>query len=65
MLRGGVGIGLMPVYYKDEGFVDLNILNPNQVKLHFYLYVNKKTKNTNRIKVFTEFYKKLIESSLE
>lgn len=58
-IRNGIGIGLMPMRFKDEGFICIENI-PCVSKLTFYLVVNKKTQNLPKVKVVAEYYKSLI-----
>lgn len=58
-IRNGIGIGLMPLRFKEEGFIRIDNI-PCSSKLTFYLVVNKRTQNLPKVKIVAEYYKNLI-----
>ena len=59
-IRNNVGIGLIPEYCKDMGFIRIDKV-PCSYKITFYLAVNKKTQNRQKIKIVANYYQKLLE----
>lgn len=58
-VRNGIGIGLMPLRFKDEGFIRIDKI-PCSSQLTFYLVVNNKTQNLSKVKIVADYYKNLL-----
>lgn len=59
VIQEGVGIGLMPLRYKDEGLVCLDNI-PAKLDLNCYLVARKATKDVPKIRTVLNYYKELI-----
>lgn len=59
VVRYGVGLGIMPMRFKDEGFIWVdNIIS--DAKVTFYLVANKKSITLPRVKAVAEYYTTLM-----
>lgn len=59
VIRYGLGIGLMPLRFKDEGFVHLDNIKFEHEAI-FYLVANNNTKDIPRVKAVSEYYKNVL-----
>lgn len=59
-IRNGVGIGIMPLYFAEEGIVCLDNIKC-ETDLHFHLIVHKDTKDVPKNRVVIDFYKDILE----
>ena len=62
MMKKGVGIALMPSSFEDENCKKLNILSAPLV-MSIYIFANKKTKDTKRVRSFIDYLKIKIDES--
>lgn len=60
VIRYGVGIGVMPMRFKEEGFVCLDNI-PCDVSMRFYLIGHKSTKDIPKIRLVIDYYKELMK----
>lgn len=60
VIQQGVGIGLMPMRYKDAGLVCLDNITAD-INLNCYLVARKATKDVPKIRTVLNYYKELIK----
>lgn len=63
IIKNGVGIGTLPLHYKNEGFILLDNIEYFG-DIEFYLLVNNKTRNIPRVMAVAEHYKNALEQPL-
>lgn len=61
VLRNGLGIGLMPLRYKDEGMVCLDNIKCES-NVVFYLVTHTNSKNIPKIRAVLNYYKELMDN---
>ena len=59
VIKNGLGIGIMPKRFKDEGFVYLDNINC-EFDANIYLVAHKSTKDIPKIRCVINFYKEII-----
>lgn len=57
----GMGIGILPLCFKNEGLVCLDNI-PCESKINYYLFSHKNVKDIPRVRAVINFYKKIIEN---
>lgn len=62
LIRYGAGIGVLPLYFKDEGLVCLDNI-PSETKMEIYLFAKNKLKDVPRVRTVIDFYKEIFSAS--
>lgn len=61
VLRNGLGIGVMPLRFKDEGMVCLDNLTCES-NVNFHLVAHRKSKDIPKVRAVLNYYKELLEN---